>query len=405
MTLKKKYRLLEVTGIELQYMVVDRSTLEVHPIADLLPTDAPGQGSSDVQWSNEPVGHVIELKTAKPTRNIPRFRKKFQAEVIAVNALLEQQGCMLMPTAAHPFMDPIAETVFRTNGHHAASTLPNSIFDRESHAWSNLQGMHLNLPFANDDEFARLHAAVRVLLPMLPGLSASSPIIDGRIGNSMDMGMQHYMRRHEKLPHLMGPLIPEAVFNQEDYYREVFAPIAQALAPFDKDQVIDHFSANGRGAVARFDRGSIEIRVIDMQECPGADLAIAELVGAIVKGLCAGTWMSSYVQRAWHESDLLAIFKDVIAKAGAATISNSEYLRMFGIDAEKATVYEVWRKLFDEVRNDLSAACQEHIALILEKGCLASRILKRTGKSPDRARLVQVYTELAGCLAEDRAFA
>ena len=32
---------------------------------------------------------------------------------------------------------------------------------------------------------------------------------------------------------------------------------------------------NSRGAIARFDRNAIEIRVIDVQECPKADLAIA----------------------------------------------------------------------------------------------------------------------------------
>jgi hypothetical protein len=32
---------------------------------------------------------------------------------------------------------------------------------------------------------------------------------------------------------------------------------------------MDHHFANSRGAIARFDRGAIEIRVIDIQECPG----------------------------------------------------------------------------------------------------------------------------------------
>ncbi|MFZ1686506.1 MAG: glutamate-cysteine ligase family protein [Flavobacteriales bacterium] len=403
MTLKKKYRLLEVTGIELQYMVVDRATLAVRSSDELLLKDA-SVPTGDVDRSPEPVGHVIELKTTKPTRNIPRFRKKFHSEVVSINAVLEKQGCMLMPTGMHPFMDPTTSAAIRGNGFSAQNAVYGSIFDLLSHGWSNVQSMHLNLPFANDDEFAKLHAAIRVLLPIIPALSASSPILDGRIGGALDMRMQHYMRAHEKLPQIIGQTIPEAVFNQEDYYREVFAPMAQALAPFDKEQVLDHFSVNSRGAIARFDRGSIEIRVIDMQECPGADLAIAELISATIKGLCSGKWMSSYVQRAWHESDLLALLKAVIEKAGGAGIGNAEYLRMFGIEAEKATANDIWEKLFDEVRNDLSPACQEHIALILEKGCLGARILKRTGKAPDHAKLVEVYSELAKCLAEDKAF-
>ncbi len=408
MTLKKKYRLSEVTGIELQYMVVDKSTLQVRPIVGLLFVELAGRPVSDVQrgdvdLSNVIVSHVVELKTAKPTRNIARFRKKFHAEVKAINVLLDKHGCLLMPTGMHPFMDPLSEGVLWSRDH--ADVHPyNTMFDRSQRGLSNVQCMYLNLPFADDDEFAKLHAAVRVLLPILPALSAASPIMDGRVGTSLDMGMEHYQEHYRKMPELMGPLIPEAVFNQEDYYREVFAPIAKAIAAYDQQTILDHQVANSRGAVARFDRGSIEIRVIDEQESPGADLAIAELVIAVINGLCTGKWMSSYIQRAWHESDLLAIFKDAIAKAGRASISNVEYLRTFGIEGEKSSINSIWRKLFEDVRSELSPGCQEHIDLILDKGCLAVRILSRTGKQPDRSKLVEVYGELAECLANDKAF-
>ena len=40
---------------------------------------------------------------------------------------------------------------------------------------------------------------------------------------------------------------------------------------------------NSRAAIARFERQTIEIRIIDLQECPAADLAIAELVVALVR--------------------------------------------------------------------------------------------------------------------------
>jgi gamma-glutamyl:cysteine ligase YbdK (ATP-grasp superfamily) len=409
MTLKKKYRLAEVTGIELQYMVVDKSTLAVRPIVGQLFTDMVGQVTSNVQrgdvdLSNEIVSHIVELKTAKPTRNIARFRKKFHTEVKAINAILEKHGCMLLPTGMHPFMDPSTESVLWPHDRADVYGLYDTIFDRRQHGWSNVQCMHLNLPFANDDEFAKLHAAVRVLLPILPALSAASPILEDRVGGSLDMRMEHYLKHQRKVPELMGQLIPEAVFSQEDYYREVFAPIAKALAPHDAQGILDHHFANSRGASARFDRGSIEIRVIDAQECPGADLAIAELVTTVLKGLCNGKWMSSYVQRAWHESDLLAIFKDAMVKAGRASINNVEYLRTFGVEGDMASMNSIWRKLFEDVRSELSASCQEHIALILEKGCLAQRIVARTGKHPDRSKLLEVYGELAQCLADDRAF-
>ena len=36
----------------------------------------------------------------------------------------------------------------------------------------------LNLPFSSDEEFGRLHAAIRLLLPLLPALAASSPLVE-----------------------------------------------------------------------------------------------------------------------------------------------------------------------------------------------------------------------------------
>ena len=102
----KPYKLLEVTGIELEYMIVDRDTLRVLPIVDKLFEDVTGRITGDVErgaveWSNELVAHVLELKTAKPTKKIPPFRAKFSKEVKVINAVLAKRNAMLLPGAAH----------------------------------------------------------------------------------------------------------------------------------------------------------------------------------------------------------------------------------------------------------------------------------------------------------------
>ncbi|MBL7937948.1 MAG: glutamate--cysteine ligase [Flavobacteriales bacterium] len=409
-TQPRKYKLFEVTGIELEYMVVDRDTLKVQPIVDKLFEDVTGKITSDVErgdveWSNELVSHVVELKTAKPTKKIPSFRKKFSADIKAINAVLAKRNAMLLPTAAHPFMDPFTETVIWPHEYNEVYALYNRIFDCRGHGWSNLQSTHLNLPFANDDEFSKLHAAVRLLLPIIPALSASSPILDGKATGFLDSRMEAYLHHQERLPELMGSLIPEPVFSQEDYYREIFSPIAKAMAPFDTERVMDHHFANSRGAIARFDRGAIEIRVIDIQECPSADLAIAEMIVAVLKALAGGRWVSPYLQRAWSEHDLLPLFLQVIKDAGNANIANRDYLLMFGLmKQEQMSAQKLWQHLFVELYGDLSEGCRQHIANILEHGCLAARVLKHTGKKPSLDKIRGVYGRLAMCLDEDKAF-
>lgn len=403
---KKPYGLFEVAGIELEYMVVEQATLKASPSVDLLFRDATGAITSDVErgdveWSNELVAHVVELKTAKPTASIPAYREKFSAEVRHINGLLARRGLMLLPTAAHPLFDPFTETVLWAHEHNAVYALYNTIFDCRGHGWSNLQSTHLNLPFANDAEFAKLHTAIRVLLPIIPALSASSPLLDGKATGWLDARMEAYLHHQERLPQLMGDLIPEAVLNQAEYYREIFGPIGLALAPFDKEGIMDHHFANSRGAIARFDRGAIEIRVVDIQECPGADLAIAELIVATLKAMTSEQWASNYLQRAWHQKDLLALFKEVIKDAGDAVIGRPEYLLMFGMDRPHASVEQLWRHIMEQVGATLSPDARQRIHHILDKGCLAKRILASTGQRPTRAKITAVYRELAACLQED----
>lgn len=407
MSEKKPFGLFEVTGIELEYMVVDRETLRASPTVDQLFKDVTGAVSSDVErgdvdWSNELVAHVVELKTARPTPSIRAYREKFASEVKAIDAILARRGLMLLPTAAHPLFDPFTETVLWQHEYNEIYALYNKIFDCRGHGWSNLQSVHLNLPFANDAEFAKLHTAIRLLLPIIPALSASSPILDGKPTGWMDSRMEAYLHHQEKLPPLMGALIPEAVLNEEEYYREVFGPIGKALAPYDPEGIMDHEFANSRGAIARFDRNAIEIRVVDIQECPSADLAIAELIVEALKALVDGRWVSNYLQRAWHQNDLLAIFKKVIKDGGDTRIGNKEYLLMFGMEKASATAGELWAHILQEAGEGISKEARGAITHILQHGCLARRILRRTGAVPDANQITEVYKELATCLREDR---
>src|SRR5262249_43952074 len=151
----------------------------------------------------------------------------------------------------------------------------------------------------------------------------------------------------------IGSYIPEVALDQEDYYRVVLQPLARALADRGLGEV-DYNVVNSRAAVPYFDRGVISIAVADMQECVSADTAIAEMIIAVTKAMVAGRWVSNYLQRAWHETDLLPLLKD-IARYGAGTIiNNRDYLLMFGMMRESATAGELWRHLYQQLRAAIS---------------------------------------------------
>jgi carboxylate-amine ligase len=409
-TRKRSHRLFEAYGIELEYMVVDRDTLQVRPLVDELFTAVAATPVADlhrgrIDWSNELTNHVVEVRIAKPAKRLSLLGRMLHAEVQAINAQLATRNAMLLPTGAHPTMDPARETVLWPHEHHATYTLFDKLFGCHTHGWANAQSTHLNLSFQGDEEFAKLHAAVRLLLPIIPAIAASSPILGGKWTGFMDARMEAYLHAQEAHPEMMGSLIPEAVFNQEDYYREVFGPIGRKLAPLDPEGLIDHHFANTRGAVARFDRGSIEVRVMDTQECPSADLAVCEFIAVVLKALVEGRWVSSYLQRAWPESDLLAIFLQTIKDGGHAVIANREYLLMFGLmRQEELAAGKLWQHLFVELYDQLSPSARQRLTFILDKGSLAARILAHTGKRPSAASILRTYRELAVCLEEDRMF-
>ena len=89
-------------GIELEYMIVDRGTLSVLPIAEkvlqrISETCASGLRRGKLAWSHELVLHLIELKNVEPDNDIDALAAGFQSEIQRINDLLQPMGARLMP--------------------------------------------------------------------------------------------------------------------------------------------------------------------------------------------------------------------------------------------------------------------------------------------------------------------
>ncbi|MBW7857563.1 MAG: glutamate--cysteine ligase, partial [Leptonema sp. (in: Bacteria)] len=300
--------LFEAFGIELEYMIVSKNTLRAAPIADWLlkqaeklnkkndkihttsqPIDWPSEVTLNrIGWSNELALHVIEFKTAKPTKNFTQASQDFNQAVQTANQILSMasQPAALLGTSAHPFFDPETEMRLWPHGSNEIYKAYHRIFDCRGHGWSNLQSMHINLPFANDEEFGRLHAAIRVVLPLLSALCSSSPMFESRIAPYLDTRLHYYRNNQSIIPSITGFIIPEPVFSISEYVDRILYPMYRDIAPFDPDQTLQGEWLNSRGAIARFDRMAIEIRTMDIQECSAMDLATAGFSILLLQSLC-----------------------------------------------------------------------------------------------------------------------
>jgi gamma-glutamyl:cysteine ligase YbdK (ATP-grasp superfamily) len=396
-------------GIELEYMIVDAGSLAVRPIADELLHSVAGEYVNDVDrgrygWSNELARHLVEIKNADPTLPLADLPQGFGAEVAEINRRLERCDARLMPTAMHPWMNPATDLELWPHDYAEVYRSYDRIFDCRRHGWANMQSMHVNLPFANDAEFARLHAAIRHVLPIIPALAASSPIADGRVRDYVDFRVECYRTHADRVPSMMGPVVPEPVASEAEYRERILAPIYREIAPHDPDEFMRDEWLNARGAIARFDRHAIEIRVIDTQECPRADIAIAFAVTAVVRACYEGRWSSL---RAIPSAQLFDILDACARDADRAQIADRTYLDSFGI-AEPVTAGELWSHLLVDTGlagSQMPQALRTPLENVLAHGPLARRILEATGNDTSRTRLTAVYRELCDCLAGDRLFA
>ncbi len=402
-----KYHLFEVVGIELEYMLVQKQNLNILPIVDQLFKRKTGELLSDVDnglisWSNELVTHVVELKTNGPQVLDIHLADQFYENIYEINKLLHEHGACLLGTAMHPFLNPDHTSIW-PHDYNEVYNLYNRIFNCKGHGWSNVQSSHLNLPFYDDSEFERLHAAVRILLPILPALSASSPIVEGKVTGKNDTRLWYYKSNQAKIPQLTGKVIPEAVFTKADYEESIFKPINVAIAPFDDNKILSHHFLNSRGAIARFDRNAIEIRIIDNQECVKADVYLIVFLTAILKSMVQENIAPLQEQKKQQESKLYKLFNEIIETGEDTMIYDEEYLKLFGFSAP-ITVKQLWQHLFKSVQEKLPAGVVDYLDIIFDHGNLSRRILNKIGAETSQKRITMVYKELASCLARNTFF-
>ena len=396
------FKIWERFGVEMEFMIVDRETLQVQPRADIpLGKDKDGNQLSDVEYddiglSNELVSHVLEFKCAHPKSTFDGLGKRFFHEIRRANKKLEKINAMLLPSAAHPFMDPSEMQLWPYDCNDIYQTY-DRIFNCKGHGWANLQSTHLNLSFDGDDEFGELHAAIRLLLPLIPAIAASSPYLDGKYTGFKDARIEVYRHNQDKVPEIAGLVIPEKAYTYDEYNRQIFDKVKKAIAPYDPEHLLNHFFLNSRGAIARFDRGAIEIRLVDIQECPNADIAIVELEIATLKAIAGKNLRDFDTER------LSALLTATSRDAEDTVIDWPEYLSVFGMSG-KCTAGELWKHIFAMVKNELTEVSASTMEKMLDRGTLSSALYRALGDAPSREAFVSEYKKLADCLAHNRLY-
>jgi carboxylate-amine ligase len=221
----------------------------------------------------------------------------------------------------------------------------------------------------------------------------------------MDNRLQYYATNQKKIPSISGAVIPGRILSADQYRKEILETIYSDISPFDPQGVLQHEWLNSRGAIARFERSAIEIRVIDTQESSYANVAVSILITAAIRFLVQQkSEIISAMKPIVSVVALKTIYKGSVLLADSSEISDRKYLSLWDID-KPLLARELWSKiayivLTKEEKKDIA----KFLKVYMSQGSLARRIEFSIKGDSSEKNILKVYRRLAKVLARDGMF-
>ncbi len=399
-----------MVGLELEYGVVD-ARLRPRCVVESAFRTLRGRPTSDVEYrgagfSNELAAHVFEVKTLRPQRSLRRAEQVLMAGLRRFAEVLDRDhGARLLPAGMHPFMRPADTRLWPRAGRRIYRAY-DRVFGIREHGWLNVQACHVNLPFGTEPQTVALHNATASLLPYLPALAASSPIYEGRIGPFVDNRLAFYRVNQRRVPAITGRVIPEFVSSYGDYRRSILRRMYRDLTGVPGAEILRHEWLNSRGAIVRFMRSALEIRVLDMQECVRADVAVAAFVRGALRRMTRDLLQGRL--RLPDHTALVHDFDSAVRDGRRARVTAAHLGRLRRTGSP--TAQDALRRLLPWAHDELPAAERGYLEVVadrIERGSLSERIRRAVrrggGRTANRRRRVitRIYEELAECLREN----
>lgn len=283
------YKTLEVLGPEHEFSIVDEH-LKPLPIVDVVIKRLCGRIRNNVYLSGFVFGkelqkHLAEFKAVTPFRSPLLFEETMYRAVLEILDVLDEFGAQLLGLGMHPTLSLDEVRVWDHRDRQIYEAL-DRIFGLRQHGWLNIQSFQLNLPYLNEAEAVGLYNVLAGVLPYIPAISAASPIYESKFGEFEDNRLHFYRINQAKVPSITGNIIPEPIDSFETYRNLTIRRYSADLMKVDAPGcIVNKEWINSRGAIFRFDRRAIEIRIMDEQECIKSDVALSCFIRALLRGL------------------------------------------------------------------------------------------------------------------------
>jgi len=364
-------------GTEHEYSINDKNYRPL-AISDRIIERISGQVQQEVAFggilvSKELQKHAIELIPARPGSLCFLESNLCQGLSELYRATNYEYG--FMGLGMHPLLT-LDETTYWDHDEQEYYQVYDRLFNIKQHGWLNIQALQINIPYTDRDELVAMFNKIRSLIPYLVAVSASSPMVEGKLTSYMDNRLVHYRQNQAAIPEICNDILPERLQSVDDYVqinRQIYSELKKCRA-----EILCREWVNSRGVIVRFTRKCLEVKAIDEQECLHSDMAFSAFLLALLR---------SELELEEDESSLLAMLEDAM-RCGVAGM-RPELERLLA-QAEKSATIEEKRYL-------------QLVEKRIERGSLAEIMVQKLKEETD-GRIEPILGQMQWCLKENRPY-
>ncbi len=375
MALHKALPAMSPLGTEHEYSINDRNFRPL-AISDKIIERISGEVQHEVPFggikvSKELQKHALELIPARPGTLSFLEENLFQGLSELYRATNYEYR--FMGLGMHPLLT-LDQTTYWDHDEQEYYQAYDRLFNIRQHGWLNIQALQINIPYKDKDEFISMFNKIRSLMPYLVAVSASSPMVEGKITPYMDNRLVYYRQNQAQIPGICRGILPERLDRVEDYVqinRDIYKDLKKCRA-----DILCHEWVNSRGVIVRFTRKCLEVKAIDEQECLHSDMAISAFLLTLLR---------TELELEEEEGSLMAMLEDAMCFGVAGMRPELERLLKA---AQKSATKEEMRYL-------------PVVAKRIEQGSLAEVMVQRLKEGDE---IEPMLAEMAWCLKENRPY-
>ena len=364
-------------GTEHEFSVTDLQ-YNALPISDQIIKSICGRYESEILFGDVKLGkelqkHVLEFVPRSPADTIPALEVQMVRGIRKFFHIFHGKY-HLLGLGMHPTLT-LDRTAVWDHDEGDYYEVYDRLFDIHQHGWLNIQALQINLSYEGDGALVAMYNRLRSLLPYLVAVTASSPMVEGRLTGSADNRLLYYRANQKEIPAICHGIIPDPIRSVEDYrtaQRDIFTELKNRDAAILCEEWL-----NSSGVIVRFSRRCVEIKALDEQECVRSDMAVCAFVQALLR--------CSTPPAVTGQEELVFLLDEAI-RGGTA-----------GLRPELKELYAcAWQHATDDERAYLPVIKDR-----IENGSLAELMRDRYEREGD---ITAIMGDMAQCLRENRPY-